>query len=72
MDLDTVFHGSDMEIDESAGLTEKEKEMTVTDWVKWNAARGEERLCREAEKLIEIFEREGRRAIDAVEGIETV
>jgi len=72
VDLDTVFHGSDMEIDENAGLTEKEKEMTVADWVKWNAARGEERLCREAEKLIEIFEREGRRAIDAVEGIETV
>ncbi|PUU83758.1 hypothetical protein B9Z19DRAFT_1071591 [Tuber borchii] len=72
VDLDTVFHGSDVEIDESASLTEKEKEMTVADWVKWNAARGEERLCREAEKLIEIFEREGRRAIDAVEGIETV
>ncbi|CAZ83128.1 unnamed protein product [Tuber melanosporum] len=72
VDLDTVFHTSETEIDDNAGLAEKEKEMTVADWVKWNAAQGEERLCREAERLIEIFEREGRRAIDAVEGIETV
>ncbi|RPA92442.1 hypothetical protein L873DRAFT_1709954 [Choiromyces venosus 120613-1] len=72
VDLDTVFHASEMEIDDDAGLTEKEKEMTVADWVKWNAVQGEEKLCRDAERLIEIFEREGRRAIDAVEGIETV
>ncbi|CUS15566.1 unnamed protein product, partial [Tuber aestivum] len=72
VDLDTVFHASEMEVDDNTGLTEKEKEMTVGDWVKWNAVQGEERLCREAERLIEIFEREGRRAIDAVEGIETV
>jgi len=72
VDLDTVFHGSDTEPDETVGLTEKEKEMTVEDWVKWSAARGEERLCRQAERVVEIVEREGRRAIDAVEGVETV
>lgn len=72
MDLDTVFHEPDTEIDENVGLTEKEKEMAVADWVKWSAAQGEERMRREAERVIEIFQREGRRAIDAVEGIETV
>ena len=72
VDLDTVFHEPDTEIDENVGLTEKEKEMAVADWVKWSAAQGEERMRREAERVIEIFQREGRRAIDAVEGIETV
>ena len=73
VDLDTVFqeageHGADEEI----GLGERERDMTVAEWVKWNAAKGEERLVREAERLIEIFRKEGARAIEAIEGIETI
>lgn len=74
VDLDAVFAnlnaGGDEE-DEGEVLTAKEKEMTVAEWIKWNAAQAEFRMTNEAERIIGVFEREGRRAIEAVEGIET-
>ncbi|RPA90720.1 hypothetical protein L873DRAFT_1875362 [Choiromyces venosus 120613-1] len=40
-DLDTVSHILEMEMDDDRGLTEKETEIAVVNWVKWNAAQGE-------------------------------
>ncbi|PCH04013.1 Hypothetical protein PENO1_024650 [Penicillium occitanis (nom. inval.)] len=51
-------------------LTSPEKKMTVEEWIYYNAKNGEERLRRECERLISIFEREGGRAMRALEGIE--
>lgn len=51
-------------------LTSPEKKMTVEEWIYYNAKNGEERLRQECERLIGIFEREGGRAMRALEGIE--
>ncbi|KAL4952464.1 hypothetical protein BDW69DRAFT_21029 [Aspergillus filifer] len=53
-------------------LTSPEKKMTVEEWIMWNAKKGEERLKRECERLVGQFEREGARAMRALEGIECV
>lgn len=58
--------------EEAGGLSKREMEMTVEEWVKFSAAQAEFRMTGEAERIIEIFEREGRRAVEAVEGIVTV
>lgn len=73
VDLDTVFaHGSE-ESDEGAGvLTAREREMTVAEWVKWNAAQAEGRIKGEGERIVALFEACGRRAREAIEAIETV
>ncbi|KAL4778772.1 hypothetical protein BJX76DRAFT_122509 [Aspergillus varians] len=51
-------------------LASPEKKMTVEEWIMWNARNGEERLKRECERLVGQFEREGARAMRALEGIE--
>ncbi|RDW89939.1 uncharacterized protein DSM5745_01714 [Aspergillus mulundensis] len=53
-------------------LSSPEKKMTVEEWVMWNAKNGEERLKRECERLVGQFEREGARAMRALEGIECI
>ncbi|KAL4806580.1 hypothetical protein BDV18DRAFT_117858 [Aspergillus unguis] len=53
-------------------LTSPEKKMTVEEWIMWNAKNGEERLKRECERLVGQFEKEGARAMRALEGIECV
>ncbi|OKL56120.1 hypothetical protein UA08_08699 [Talaromyces atroroseus] len=53
-------------------LTSPEKKMTVEEWIQFNAKNGEERLRQECERLISIFEREGGRAMRALEGIECI
>ncbi|KAH8699112.1 hypothetical protein BGW36DRAFT_358620 [Talaromyces proteolyticus] len=53
-------------------LTSPEKRMTVEEWVAFNAKDGEERLKRECERLISVFETEGGRAMRALEGIECI
>ncbi|KAL5045323.1 hypothetical protein BDW71DRAFT_184081, partial [Aspergillus fruticulosus] len=53
-------------------LTSPEKKMTVEEWIMWNAKNGEERLKRECERLVGQFEREGTRAMRALEGIECI
>lgn len=54
------------------GLSSPEKRMSVQEWIYWNAARGEERLRRECERLVGVFETEGRRALGSLEGVECV
>ncbi|RMJ25068.1 Chromosome segregation protein BIR1 [Aspergillus sp. HF37] len=53
-------------------LTSPEKRMTVEQWIYWNARQGEDKLKRETERLIGHFEREGDRAMRALEGIECI
>lgn len=53
-------------------LETPEKKMTVEEWIMWNAKNGEERLKRECERLVGQFEKEGARAMRALEGIECV
>ena len=50
-------------------LTSPEKKMTVEEWINWNAGLAEEELKQEAERMVGIFEREGGRAMRALEGI---
>ncbi|KAK2801567.1 hypothetical protein FQN51_005274 [Onygenales sp. PD_10] len=51
-------------------LTSPEKHMTVEEWINWNAKNGEAKLRSECERLVGIFEREGGKAMMALEGIE--
>jgi hypothetical protein len=53
-------------------LTSPEMKMTVDEWVKFNAKDGEEKLKLECERLIGVFEKEGGRAMRALEGLECV
>lgn len=52
------------------GLTSQEMNMTVEDWVNWSAQKAEEGLRAESERVVGIFEREGGRALRALEGLE--
>jgi hypothetical protein len=58
--------------DAKAGLTSPEKKMTVEEWIMWNAKNGEERLKRECERLVGVFEREGGRAMRRLDAIECI
>ena len=51
-------------------LTAAEKQMTVEEWIMWNAKNGEQKLRNECERVVGMFEREGSRAMRALEGIE--
>lgn len=53
-------------------LTTPEKKMTVEEWILRNAKNGEEKLKRECERLVSMFEREGGRAMRVLEGIECI
>jgi hypothetical protein len=53
-----------------AALRPDQKQMTVEQWVRWNAQVGEQRLRTECESLVMLFEKEGGRALRSLEGIE--
>ncbi|KAI5845743.1 hypothetical protein DFP73DRAFT_512235 [Morchella snyderi] len=74
VDLDTVFaHGGSEESDEggAGALTARERDMTVAEWVKWNAVQAEARMKAEGERIVALFEACGGRAREAVEAMET-
>ncbi|KAK4991540.1 hypothetical protein LTR50_001734 [Elasticomyces elasticus] len=54
----------------SGALTSAEMGMTVEQWILWQATKGEERLRRECEWRVGVFEGEGGRAMRALEGVE--
>jgi hypothetical protein len=54
-----------------SGLTKSEKDMTVEQWVLYNAKRGEEKLRQACEKQMLAFEAQAMRARAAIEGLET-
>lgn len=53
-------------------LTSPERDMSVEDWILWNARGAEERLRGECERLIGSFETEGNRALQCLEGVEVL
>ena len=53
------------------GLTKSEKDMTVEQWVLYNAKRGEEKLRQACEKQIVAFEAQALRARAAIESLPT-
>lgn len=59
-------------MDVKGELTTPEKKMTAEQWIRWNASRAEEKLANECERLVNIFEREGSRAVRALEDIEVI
>ena len=54
------------------GLASPEKRMTVEEWIKSQAMGAEEGLKAQAERVVGVFEREGRRALRVLEGIDVV
>lgn len=54
-----------------SGLTKSEKEMSVEQWVLYNAKRGEEKLRQACEKQVSSFEAEAMRARDTIESLPT-
>jgi hypothetical protein len=50
-------------------MTSEEKDMTVEQWVRWNAKRGEEELKSKCETMVTVFERQGAKAQRALDGI---
>ena len=59
-------------IEKGGVLDEKEKDMSVQKWIYANAAKAEEELKRESERVVGLFEKEGSRALQVLEGIECV
>lgn len=53
-------------------LTNPEKDMSVEEWILWNARGAEERLRGECERMIGAFETEGNRALQSLEGVEVL
>lgn len=76
VDVETIFQ-NDAELDLFGGavngtLSEKEKDMTVSQWIGHIAEQAESSLSAEGERIVTIFEREGQRALAALEGIQCV
>ncbi|KAF8852420.1 BIR-domain-containing protein [Acephala macrosclerotiorum] len=82
VDLDMVFmktpsdenaanpFGGAIEKAKNGELTSPEKKMTVEEWIKYNAEVAEEKLKGECERMVGLFESEGMRAMQALEGVE--
>ncbi|KAK3400049.1 hypothetical protein B0T20DRAFT_468341 [Sordaria brevicollis] len=81
VDLDSIFSptkndyqreegdGIDRLLHKGSELTSPEKRMTVEEWIYHNASLAEQRLKRECEELVSVFERQGARAMEALEGL---
>ncbi|PNY28638.1 Protein bir1, partial [Tolypocladium capitatum] len=50
-------------------LTSPEKHMTVEEWIYFNAGEAEKKLKHECEAMVNLFEREGTRAMNVLEGL---
>lgn len=78
VDIETVLQqdsGEDNGLFEGAlngSLSEAEKNMTVQEWIENIASQAESKLSAEGERVVSIFEREGRRALTALESIQCV
>jgi hypothetical protein len=55
-----------------ANMSAEEKVMTVEQWVRWNAKRGEDELKAKCEAMVTIFERQGAKAQRALDGIRSM
>ncbi|PNS15317.1 hypothetical protein CAC42_5488 [Sphaceloma murrayae] len=83
-DIETIFFPADGQENANANvgaekklarlveqLSSPEKKMTVEQWIRFQAAKGEERLKEECERLVWLFEKEGTRAMGVLEGVKT-
>ena len=64
--------GEAMQRVKNGDLTSPEKKMTVEEWIHYNAEIAEEKLRSECERMVGAFEKEGGRAMRALEGVECV
>ena len=77
VDIDEIFDDLDKENALSTGrflkngveLSTPEKQMTVEEWIYYNAEQAEKQLKHECETIVMAFEKEGTRAMQALEGI---
>lgn len=74
IDVDTVF-ATNEDIDPfgvavNRTLDEEEKDMTVQEWIEHIAGQAAQKLSAEGERIVGVFEREGRRALTTLEAIE--
>lgn len=80
VDLDLVFQDFHGDQDDAKGaarrffakggeLTTAEREMSVEEWVYYNASQAEQKLKFECETMVMAFEREGTRALRSLEGL---
>jgi len=68
----TDIFGDAIEKAKIGDLASPEKRMTVEEWIHHNAEMAEEKLRNECERMVGTFEREGTRAMRALEGVECV
>ncbi|KAI0905265.1 hypothetical protein F4823DRAFT_566945 [Ustulina deusta] len=77
VDVDMIFDNLEKENTLSIGrflksgqdLTSPEKQMTVEEWIYYNAEQAEKQLKHECETIVMAFEQEGTRAMQALEGV---
>jgi len=69
--LDEIYPQVNME-NIAAKLTKEEREMTIEEWIVHNAGMAEERMMRQCERLVGVFERRGEEAGRALRGVEMV
>ncbi len=76
IDMEPIFQGTPDPEKENGGptvvakeLTSPEKNLTVEEWIKYNAVRGEAKLRNDCERLVGRFEDQGVRALRTLEGI---
>lgn len=77
VDLDLVFdnkenaHGAAAErfFSQGGDLSSPEKRMSVEEWIYYNAGQAEQKLKHECEAMVTAFEKEGTRAMQALEGL---
>lgn len=50
-------------------LSSPEKQMTVEEWIQFNAGEAEKKLKHECERMVSLFESEGTRAMNVLEGL---
>lgn len=76
IDIEAILFGAGSEKENSGRpigeLSSAEKQMTVEEWIQWQAKNGEERLRQECERLVSHFEKEGGRAMRVLESIECI
>lgn len=82
IDLDSIFLASpsrqspskaNLTVDDvMRNLTPQEQQMSVEEWILWNAKTAEEKLRLECERMIGLFEGEGVRALRTLEGLQSV
>ena len=79
-DIEVIFHPASPAKAESeillaltgSKLSDKERKMTVQEWIEFVATQAEEGLRAESERVVSVFEKEGQRALGVLEGVTCV